>query len=238
MADPAINVSIDGETGDVGAAFAGKLNAHVKERTDKLALGYRGAMDKVTTSAKERLRQDVMSGEFKNAAKLAKTWRSAVYPRGGRGSLEPAGLVYNKAATIIDVFTEGAVIRARNAEYLTIPTAAGKQLLERLNRPGNRTRTESGTFAREDNPVARVEQLLGRKLELRVGSRDAVLMLPPDGKGRTERSRRGVVYFILVKQAVLKPRMKGRRLFPEIEASFGGDFVSALAAQPGVEDTP
>jgi hypothetical protein len=56
------------------------------------------------------------------STRLANTWRSQVYPKGGR-ALNPAGYIWSNAPLIIDSFTRGAVIRpVRGAKWLWIPT--------------------------------------------------------------------------------------------------------------------
>ncbi len=54
--------------------------------------------------------------------RLARTWRSAVYPSAGE-SLDPAGVVSSKAPRIVSSFADGATIRPVNgSRFLAIPT--------------------------------------------------------------------------------------------------------------------
>lgn len=55
-------------------------------------------------------------------ARLARTWRSQIYPK-GRKSLNPAGYIWSAAPEIIDSFVRGASIRpVSGAKWLWIPT--------------------------------------------------------------------------------------------------------------------
>lgn len=69
---------------------------------------------------KQELRSQITGAGM--GAKLARTWRSNVYPQGGR-SLNPAGYIWSAAPEIVDAFIRGATIRPVNgAKWLWIPS--------------------------------------------------------------------------------------------------------------------
>lgn len=70
---------------------------------------------------KAELRQQVTGSGL--GERLAKTWRSRVYPTGA-ASVNAAALVWTKAPEIIDAFDRGVSIRSANGFFLAIPTAA------------------------------------------------------------------------------------------------------------------
>jgi hypothetical protein len=88
---------------------------------DDLAKITTAAMAEGTELLKRDLRQDVEDAGL--GRRLALTWRSNVYPQGGRASLDPAGWVWTKAPKLIEVYEEGAMIRPSNGRhYLAIPS--------------------------------------------------------------------------------------------------------------------
>ncbi|MDP3853155.1 DUF6441 family protein [Phenylobacterium sp.] len=57
-------------------------------------------------------------------ARLARTVRSRAYPAKGQNSLDPAAFIWTKAPKIIDAFSRGVTIRARDGKWLAWPTPA------------------------------------------------------------------------------------------------------------------
>jgi len=77
-------------------------------------------MREETNGLKDDYRKQVRDAGMGN--RLANTWRSEAYPKGGR-SLNPAGYVWSNAPAIIDAFAKGAYIRPVNGgKWLWIPT--------------------------------------------------------------------------------------------------------------------
>lgn len=70
---------------------------------------------------KRELRGQVADAFGAKGRGIVNAWRSAVYPRSGV-SLRPAGLVWTKTPVIVDASERGALIRAKGAKYLAIPT--------------------------------------------------------------------------------------------------------------------
>lgn len=91
------------------AAIEGKVAADVTQIM-------RGETRELTMDYRQQVRDAGMGN------RLANSWRSEVYPKGGR-SLNPAGYVWSAAPAIIDAFARGAHIRPVNgAKWLWIPT--------------------------------------------------------------------------------------------------------------------
>jgi len=95
----------------------------------EVAAGERAARGAVTDTGRwtrEQLRGQVRSGFGARSARLAITWRLAVYPTSAP-TLRPAALVSSRAPAIIDAFDRGTVIRPRGGgRYLAVPLEASR----------------------------------------------------------------------------------------------------------------
>jgi hypothetical protein len=109
-----------------------RLAAAIEGRLTKLLAADLAAVERAVTAglreASEGLKAD-LRGQITGAGlgeRLARTWRSEIYPKGGR-SIRAAGLVWSKAPGIVGLYEDGAVIRSRHGLFLAIPTpAAGR----------------------------------------------------------------------------------------------------------------
>ncbi|KQZ31723.1 DUF6441 family protein [Caulobacter sp. Root1472] len=91
------------------------------ELEDDLADIATAAMVEGTALLKNDLREDVVAAGL--GRRLALTWRSKVYPEGGRNSLDPAGWVWTKSPKLIEVYENGAMIRPTGGRrYLALPS--------------------------------------------------------------------------------------------------------------------
>lgn len=116
-------------------------------------------------------------------SRLAKTWQSRLYQP---GEVTAAGLVYSKAASIIEGYATGALIQAKGSRWLAIPTDEAKQ------RQGRRRITP--TIWEKQNR---------HKLQFVLANGGIGLLLgPPREKGGKAR-----VIFILVRQVRVKQRL-------------------------------
>lgn len=183
-----------------------------------LAASNTAAIAEAAQLLKRDLQDDVLTGGLGN--RLAKTWRSRVYPASGV-SLDPAGLVWTKAPVLIDAFERGVTIRASRGPWLAIPTKEA----------GKRAPTGSGApaFGSRNGKTARVtpagfERRTGLKLRfvyqhnkpsllvVDAAKRDALGRAAAyRGKGRGSKlyGPKGVtiVVFILVRQVRLRKRL-------------------------------
>jgi hypothetical protein len=114
-------------TADFRGLLAGEVTA-----------GERAARSAVTDTGRwtqEQLRGQIRSGFGARSARLANTWRLAVYPTSAP-TLRPAALVSSRAPAIIDAFDRGAVIRPRGGgRYLAVPLEANRRGGLRTSRP-------------------------------------------------------------------------------------------------------
>ena len=138
--------------------------------------------------------------------RLARTWRSEIYPR-GQVSISAAGLVWSKAPGIIRVYEKGAVIRSRNGFFLAIPTEAAGRFGD-----GRRKITPGGW-----------ERRTGQRLRFVYRRNAASLLVADNMRARTGkrggfsrasaaalRSGRGLVtvpIFVLVPQVTVRKRL-------------------------------
>jgi Family of unknown function (DUF6441) len=232
-----IDISIDGASGDLAAAMQGRLDAVVAARVKTVETGMTAAMGAVVKRAVTDLRADIAAGGFSNL-KLTKTWHGQTLP-GGKPVMDPAGWLWNKAPTLLDAFSNGVTITVKNAQFLAIPQGPAKGIVARLNQAGNRTRNGFGRFAREENPVARVAAELGVELVAHIdqATGKGVLVaasptrLTPRGRLAKRQTGANTVLFVLVKQATLRPRIKGRAMLDEIAARAPGEITSEVASQ-------
>lgn len=232
-----LSLAIDGEafSEDLGLAFQGKLQASIDDDLRRLERAYWDAMNRVVEAGKGRLRADVEAGGFYRASSLARTWRGATYPR-ERNSLDVAGWLSTKLAMLIDVFEHGVVISTSSGKYLAIPLGPAKAIVRRLNLARNRSRNAWGKFVKEADTVERVATALGVDLVPRINPQtgegvmiaENSLRLTPTGRTAKRQEGGGTPIFALVRQATIKPRIRGMALVEEIERSFPADFLRQL----------
>ena len=128
---------------------------------------------------KNEMRSQVISAGL--GQRLANSWRSKVYPNSGDNA---AAKVYSTAPVIMGAFSSGALITARNATWLAIPTqAAPKTVLGKRVTP------------------AAIEQAWGITLRFvyRQGRSALLVADVKTGYGTT-----GVAMFTLVRQVSLR----------------------------------
>lgn len=162
------------------------------------------AMRLTADGAKAELRAQVQAAGL--GARLAKAWRSEVYPQ-GQASIGAAALVWSKAPKLIRAFDEGAVIRGKDGLWLAIPTQ---------NAP------KKGVGGKKITPSTFPEASLGKLRFVYLG-RGRALLVVDDLRAR--RGRRGgfarasdkarasgrglatAVMFVLVAQVRLRKRL-------------------------------
>lgn len=111
--------------------IGGSLVAQMALIEGDIARDITGIMKEEVDALKLELREQVTSAGL--GARLAKTWRSNVYPKAGR-SLNPAGYVWSAAPEIVSSYIDGATIRPVNGgKWLWIPSKA----VPRRRRAGN-----------------------------------------------------------------------------------------------------
>lgn len=99
-----------------------RLDMETEIRVGKMAA--LGAVTGIGAAIKQNWRDQIKQAGL--GSRLGNTVRSDVYPK-GVGSLNAAALIWSKAKKIVGAFETGVEIRAKNGNWLAIPTpAAGK----------------------------------------------------------------------------------------------------------------
>jgi hypothetical protein len=184
----------------------------------------RGAMRgaaRFRARAKLEIRQDTRRALGDRAAN---TWRDDLYPKGRAQSWRPAVVVWSKWPTVINVFTEGATIRAKNVAMLAIPTDAVPYKDRRRMTPEEvEARFDQDLIVRpgkNGNLLAFIDKGLRGRLK-RWRKKGAA------GDAPTARRDRLVLMFILVRQVTLRPRVN----YPAIADRLAPVFREYLAAE-------
>lgn len=174
-------------------------------------------MNEEVDSLKQELRQQVTGAGM--SARMARTWRSNVYPKSGR-SLNPAGYIWSAAPEIVDAFTRGATIRPVNgAKWLWIPTKAVPGRRRASNYASSMARRSRGTKMTPEEVELHFNTELDVVIEggkgfafidvvsgLRGGHREATTGRTKGRRGMAPRKAKPVLMFTLVK-AVKMPRL-------------------------------
>ncbi|MES2753784.1 MAG: DUF6441 family protein [Pseudomonadota bacterium] len=179
-----------------------------------------GAVSAVGAAIKGNWRDQIAQAGL--GRRLGNSVRSESYPK-GTGSLNAAALVWSKAKKIVGAFENGVEIRARNGNWLAIPTPAagrgnrgGKVMPgEWEKRTGRRLRfvyrPGRSSLLVDDGTVARGARVLGR-----------------DGFSKPARGfrNRTVVVFVLVPRVRLQKRLGLISGADRIANSMGARLVS------------
>lgn len=209
------------------------IGTFAQERLEALSKAVTAAVAGVTEGAKTDLRRQIAGAlEGGRAPNMV---GSDVFPRSGRHSLKAAGSIYPRGARaelILRAHTDGSVIKAREGQWLAIPTDAV---------PLDPTAPRQST--RRMSPMD-VEGQLNRDLRF-VPVRRGLALLVADNmvagrragtwRGATEKRRasgRGlatVIMFYLVRQARLRPKLTPNR----IVETWAGRVPELIARQEG-----
>lgn len=184
-----------------------------------LAAAVTGGMREAAELAKQDLRAATSQALSGNS--LPRAWRSRLFPMSG-ASVDAAAWVETRAPKLIDVFSRGATIRARNGTWLAVPLpAAGRFGLRRgsggfgvtTNSRGARERITPGGFERRTGLKLRFVFGKGRKAYLVVDGAQLTrgLAAPYRGRGRGSKlygpAGQTIAVFALVPQVTLKKRL-------------------------------
>ncbi len=174
-------------------------------------------MNDEVDALKLELREQVTSAGL--GARIAKTWRSNVYPKAGR-SLNPAGYIWSAAPEIISSYIDGATIRPVNGgKWLWIPTKAVPRRRRSTNYASSLGKRSRGTAMTPEE----VELHFNAELDVVIdggkgfafidvvsgvsrGYREATAGRLRGRRGMAPRKAKPVLMFTLVK-AVKKPRL-------------------------------
>ncbi|OYD82500.1 DUF6441 family protein [Azospirillum brasilense] len=187
----------------------GDLKGLLNERIGEIGDAARAAVRSVSEQLQAELRAQVRSAGL--GVGLEKAWRLDLYPKSGRKTLRPAGLIYSKATRLHDAFDAGESVRAKGGKWLAIPLEAAKQagLDRRKPRPGA---TRTGPVPAKWSNVEAAEKRFGPLRFVPIGGGGRALLVA-DGKARGDTLARGgagratsIPLFLLVRQT------RGRKL--------------------------
>jgi hypothetical protein len=106
------------------AAFTGSLKEEMAKEVKAAERAVTSAVGAAADGLKTELRAQITGAGL--GQRLANTWRSETYPKGGT-SIGAAGFVWSKAPGLIRIYEEGAAIRSTKGLFLAVPTpAAGR----------------------------------------------------------------------------------------------------------------
>ncbi|MBP2297950.1 DUF6441 family protein [Azospirillum picis] len=194
--------------------IVGRLSGDVKDLVnagfDDIADAARAAVRSASEALQTELRRQTRAAGLGSG--LEKAWRLELYPKTGRRTLRPAGLVFSKATRLHDAFDSGETITARGSKWLAIPLAAAKELgFDKMEqRPDSR---RASLVPAKWSNVAAAESHFGGTLRFIPIGNGARALLVAEGKARGDRLARGGVgratsipLFLLVR------RVRGRKL--------------------------
>ena len=161
--------------------------------------------------------------------RLANTVRGRAFPDPGRASLDPAGWVYSKAPTLMDVYSRGAtVLPTDGRRYLAIPTRnvprAGRVRMTPLEVEVAFNQDLIVVPGKSGNLLAFVDALKGR--------RAGTFRAPTARRLAQGRQRKLVLMFTLVRQVRIRRRFSLEVLAARGAGYFGPYLKARLAALP------
>lgn len=208
--------------------IVGSLAAEYDATLEELAQAAMAAADSVESWGKRKLRSDTERGL---GPRVARTWRSKVYPsRRGQASIAPSVTWWTNAPHIVRAFSEGINIRSSEGKYLAIPTEHAPQTGKTLGMRGRRFATRE---AERRFKAVRADGSIDQNTlrYVKVPGKDMLLLVAD--KVRKRRGKRGgyarpsptalrkkdyesVVMFILVPSANMPKSINPARIEREI----------------------
>lgn len=170
------------------AAITGNLREFMQKQKQSAEVAVTRGITEVTDSIKLDLREQVISAGL--GQRLAKTWRSAVYPK-NQASIHAAGVITSKAPKIIRAFNEATVIRSSKGAFLTIPTE---------NCP------KRGVGNKRIAPSNFPEHRYGKLRFVYVNGQMSLLVVDKPRRSKSG-SPRSIVMFVLIPQVKLRKRL-------------------------------
>ncbi|WP_417491871.1 DUF6441 family protein [Maricaulis sp.] len=184
--------------------MAETLSADFDATLEEMAEVAMAAADTIEAWGKAQLRNDT---EAALGPRVARTWRSRVYPnRGSKASIAPSVTWWSNAPHIVRAFSEATTIRAGTGKYLALPTENAPQSGYSFGQSGRMRRTRSAA-------LVAAERRYGRLRAVKVPGKDMILLVADKvqknkrGYGPASartlkggREENGVVMFVLLPQ--------------------------------------
>jgi hypothetical protein len=247
-----VRMEIDGfpSQNQIALALKGKLQEEFDEINEDLAAAQLEAADAVAQRGKEIMRGDMAGSGFRNAKRLAKTWRHKAFAFSRANKDDgPQGIIWSSAPEIVAAFDDGGTIEAFGKGFLMIPFGRAKVIYRQTKSWKNR-RGSGGQFEKALPWLPQVERRLNVIIKpiFAKDMQSAVLVAQTGGRAiRGTRStnrdlapRKEVLGF-LVKEVRPGRRMRGRALLRKVLAEgekvmgeeFGMAFARRRAARGG-----
>lgn len=212
------------------------LAADSEREIRRMATSIKRAVSGATAGLRQALQEETKRG-FSDAPdgggqRLARTWRSQVFPSDGSASVNAAGFVWTRAPVILDKFDKGGAVASGAGFWLAVPLPAAGKL------PGNRR----WTVAEWERRHGRLRYVYRRGGWPLLVSSDVRL----DGKGRARRGvstsrktgssytrlrgRQSVPIFVLVPRVMLKRKVSLDALADAALADLAQRVDGALSA--------
>ncbi len=106
--------------------MVGNIADDINRFDTRLARATSAAVNETVSGLQADLRKDTEEAGL--GKKVSNAWRKAVYPK-GKPSMNAAGTVWSNAPHIIDGYSKGGTIRARNSRYLAVPLPQAQKLM-------------------------------------------------------------------------------------------------------------
>ena len=152
-------------------SIVGSLSAEYDATLEELAQAAMAAADSVEAWGKRKLRSDTEKGL---GPRVARTWRSRVYPsRRGQTSIAPSVTWWTNAPHIIRAFSEGLRIRSSDGFWLVIPTENAPQTGKTFGASGRLKRGRAHAITEAERRFGRLRYVAvpGKKLALLVADK-------------------------------------------------------------------
>lgn len=207
-------------------AIKGDFRKQLAREADDAKRALKKGLEQTAKDLKQSLRDQVTGAGMGN--KLANTWRSAVYPGGGKTSFNAAAEVWSKAPVIIRAFDEGAVIKSSKGLWLAIPTknapkrGIGLKRINPLNFPEHRYGALRFVYRKRGPSLLVVDGVRINKSG-RVGRK-----LKGGGltkKGQYKKGVSTVIMFIMVPQVQLPKRLNISSAVRRAEVRLGRNIL-------------
>lgn len=207
------------------AALVGDFDAEMERGRKRVVYAAQAGLRDVADELKTKLQADVANSGLANAGKLAKTWRSRIYPNRGDN---PAALISSKAPLIVEAFERGAEVVSPRGAWLAIPNPA-LQFKPPRNRGAGR-RSIIAVYERRYGKL-RYQATRRRNLALLVTdlrqTKSGAYRVPTEA-GRAKGRFQSIVVFYLVPK-IRQPRLlRGETIRDRAARDFAGRFQTSF----------
>ncbi len=205
------------------AALVGDFDRELEAGRRRVVYAAQSGLREIAEDLKTKLQSDVASSGLNGAAKLAKTWRSRIYPNRGEN---PAAVISSKAPLIVEAFERGAEVQSPRGAWLAIPNPALKFTPPRSRGSGRRSiiaayERRYGKLRYQPTRRSNLALLVTDLRQTKSGAYRA-----PTAAGRAKGRFESVIVFYLVPK-IRQPRLlRGETIRARLERDFAARFQS------------